>query len=99
MYEFTKKEIRNKFKKTKYGKKVNKMFAISMVIVFIFCFICGFTFGFIDGAELEINKTQENLLNILSALTLASVIVGVYFDGKRDGAIKQFKRTLNKWKE
>lgn len=96
MYEFTKKEIRNKFKKTKYGKKVNKMFTISMVVVFICGFIWGFINGFISGDELELNNAQENLLNILSVLTFATVIIGVYFDGKRDGAIEQFKRTLNK---
>lgn len=96
MYEFTKKEIRNKFKKTKYGKKVNKMFTVSIIIVFIFCFILGFSAGFIHGAELELNKMQENLLNVFSSFTFASIIIGVYFDGKRDGAIEQFKRTLNK---
>lgn len=96
MYEFTKKEIRNKFKKTKYGKKVNKMFIISMIIVLIFCGICGFINGFIDGAELDLNEAQENLLNIFSSLTFGTIIIGVYFDGKRDGAIEQFKRDLNK---
>lgn len=96
MYEFTKKEIRNKFNKTKYGKKVNKMFTISFVIAFIFCFVWGFINGYIDGAELELTKVQENLLNILDIVTVLVVIIGCYFDGKRDGAIEQFKKSLNK---
>lgn len=96
MYEFTKKEIRNKFKKTKYGKKVNKMFIVSFVIALIFCSVWGFIIGYIDGAELELTKLQENLLNYLDILTILAVIIVCYFDGKRDGAIEQFKRSLNK---
>ena len=96
MYELINKEIRNKFKKTKYGKKVNKMFTISIVIALLFCFVWGFVNGFIYGAELELTNTQENLLNLLSILTVIALTIGCYFDGKRDGAIEQFKRSLNK---
>lgn len=96
MYEFTKKEIRDKFKRTKYGKKVNKMFTISIIIALIFCFIWGFANGFIEGAELELTKVQESLLNGLTILTLIALTTGCYFDGKRDGAIEQFKRSINK---
>lgn len=94
MYEFTKKEIREKFKKTKYGKKVNKMFSVALIFTGIFCFIWGFTHGYIHGAELELTKTQEYLLTALNYTTLIFVVIGVYFDGKRDGAIEQFKKNL-----
>ena len=98
MYEYSKKEARNKFKKTEYGKKTNKMLYISLIIALVF-FIASCIVFFLMGAGSEILSTKEDMwLNILFGATAISVIIACYFDGKRDGAIEQFKRSMKKSK-
>lgn len=96
MYEFSDKEFRNKFKKTEYGKKTNKMLYISLIVAFIL-FIASCVVFFLMGAGSEILTTTEDMwLNILFGITSIAVIIACYFDGKRDGAIEQFKKSLKK---
>lgn len=93
MYEFSEKEIRSKFKKTEYGKKTNKMLYISIVISLVL-FIVSCVLFVIIGAGKEILTTVEDAwLNIIFGITAISVIISCYFDGKRDGAIEQFKKS------
>ena len=84
MYEFTDKKIREKFKKTKYGKQVNKYLYISLgclLIVILAIIICA------------ILKTPiKDIAALLSLPLFISIVFMCYFDGKRDGAIEQFKR-------
>ena len=50
-----------------------------------------------DGAGAMILTTTEDMwLNVLFGLTAIAVIIACYFDGKRDGAIEQFKRSKKK---
>jgi flagellar basal body-associated protein FliL len=96
MYEFSEKEVRIKFKKTEYGKKTNKMLYISLIIALVF-FIASCIAFFLMGAGSEILSTTEDMwLNILFGLTAIAVIIACYFDGKRDGAIEQFKISIKK---
>ena len=98
MYEFSDKEARSKFKKTEYGKKTNKMLYISLAIALIL-FIVSCVVFFLMGAGNEILSTTEDMwLNILFGITAISVVIACYFDGKRDGAIEQFKRSTKKMK-
>ena len=93
MYEFSEKEIISKFKKTEYGKKTNKMLYISIVISLVL-FIVSCVLFVIIGAGKEILTTVEDAwLNIIFGITAISVIISCYFDGKRDGAIEQFKKS------
>lgn len=85
MYEFTDKEIRTKFKRTKYGKKTNKMLYTSLVITLLLAL------PYVLITILDIN-IDENLISSLSYLLIVALIVVCYFDGKRDGAIEQFKK-------
>lgn len=96
MYEFSGKEIRKKFKKTKYGKKTNKMIYISLgvsLVLFVISCVVFFLMG--SGDELLTN-TEDAWLNILFGITSISVIISCYFDGKRDGAIEQYKIDIKK---
>lgn len=96
MYEFSDKEARTKFKKTEYGKKTNKMLYISLVVALLL-FVASCTVFFLMGAGNELLTTTEDMwLNILVGITAISVIIACYFDGKRDGAIEQFKRGKKK---
>lgn len=96
MYEFSDKEIRAKFKKTDYGKKTNKMLYISLTVALVL-FIVSCVAYFIMGAGNELLTTIEDMwLNILFGITTIAVIFACYFDGKRDGAIEQFKRRNKK---
>ncbi len=96
MYEFSNKEIRAKFKKTEYGKKVNKMLYISLSVALVL-FIVSCVVYFVMGAGDELlTTTQDMWLNILFGITTIAVIISCYLDGKRDGAIEQFKRTNKK---
>ena len=98
MYEFSDQEFRNKFKKTEYGKKTNKMLYISLIIALIL-FIASCVAFFLMGAGSEILTTIEDMwLNILFGITAVAVIIACYFDGKRDGAIEQFKRSSKRSK-
>ena len=97
MYEFSSKEIRKKFKETEYGKKTNRWFYISLGLV-IATFFMGFVFALLLAFKL-INADSEILVpftSILSGIFCIFVVISCYFDGKRDGAIEQFKSTLKK---
>lgn len=94
MYEFNKKEIRKKFKGTEYGKKTNGWLYISIIITVIFIIIYGVLCILSCGENIELKITSQILLDILKTLTLISVICMCYFDGKRDGAIEQFKKNI-----
>ena len=92
MYEFTKKEIRKKFKETDYGKKTNKWLYISMFItIIIYITALVFFYLFIKNID-DLNDIYYIMFPIIGALVLTSSITTCYFDGKRDGAIEQFKR-------
>ena len=98
MYEFSDKEIRAKFKKTEYGKKTNKMLYISLAVSLVL-FIASCVAFFLMGAGKELlTTTQDMWLNILFGITAIAVIIACYFDGKRDGAIEQFKKENKKTK-
>lgn len=97
MYEFSKKEIRSKFKETEYGKKTNKWLYMSLggvgAVVFSSLVIALMIF-------LKVIKIDEELftalIGIFNYFLFISLIIACYFDGKRDGAIEQFKQTLKK---
>lgn len=99
MYEFTKKEIRKQFKETQYGKKTNCWLYISLIVFFVVCIAIPFIFGFAAGVSgLSLEETEKMFMeyaDILDAATFISLAIVLYFDGKRDGAIEQFKRDLN----
>ena len=96
MYEFSQKELRAKFRKTEYGRKTNKMLYISLGIAAVL-FVVSCVVFFLVGAGNDILTTTEDMwLNVLFGLTAIAVIIACYFDGKRDGAIEQFKRSKKK---
>ena len=99
MYEFSKKEIRSKFKKTEYGKKVNKTLYISIVISVVLFLISVIIFIMMGAGNKLLTTKQDMWLNILFGITAISVIISCYFDGKRDGAIEQFKCENKKQKK
>ena len=97
MYEFTKKEIRKQFKETEYGKKTNRWLYITAVIALVILI-----FGEVLSILYITNilKIDENCfltcISIIIPVFFLTAIIACYFDGKRDGAIEQFKRDLNK---
>ena len=94
LYEFTKKELRKEFKKTEYGKKVNIWLYISLVInIFIYILDILFFFIFLDSENIT------TLFPVMITISFISSVICCYFDGKRDGAIEQFKRDYRKNKE
>ena len=96
MFEFSNKDLRHEFNKTAYGKKTNKMLYISLIIAIIFFIISCIMYFIIDLRHDFINEFQGLLLNVSYGLTIISFILACYFDGKRDGAIEQFKRDNKK---
>ena len=96
MYEFSKKEIRTKFRKTEYGKKVNKMLYISLGIALVLFIISCIVFLLVGAGNEILTTTQDMWLNVLFGLTSIAVIITCYLDGKRDGAIEQFRRENKK---
>lgn len=93
MYEFSNKEIKEKFKKTQYGKKTNKMLIVSIIassLLFLFSVISYFV---IAHDKILLTAAEDIFLNILFGITCVSIIITCYFDGKRDGAIEQYKTT------
>ena len=85
MYEFTDKETRKKFKETEYGKKTNKLLYISApfgIIALIFYILI----------TTKVIELGDSMLSFAFGLIFIAVIIMCYFDGKRDGAIEQFKR-------
>lgn len=94
MYEFTKKELRQKFKETEYGKKTNKWLNICICIsVLIYILDVIVLINFIN------DENRITIIPLLFLITCLSSIISCYFDGKRDGAIEQFKRDIQKNKE
>lgn len=97
MYEFNKKEVRRAFKKTEYGKKVNKWLYMSLAFV-VLTLLIPFMLGFLDG--LNVYKMPKDTLEIFGKISDVSVYVSVillfYFDGKRDGAIESYKKSIKK---
>ena len=96
MYEFNKKETRKKFKQTKYGKDTNRWLYIALFVTIIYVTVCVTLCILCSRLSIELNCINQNLLILLKALTVVSVMCMCYFDGKRDGAIEQFKKTLKK---
>lgn len=83
MYEFSKKEVRKKFVETEYGKKVNTWLYISGVIAVFFL-----VFSILS----RIVSFSETIIEIIDIGFFISAVFVCYFDGKRDGAMEQFKR-------
>ena len=98
MYEFTKKEIRKQFKETEYGKKTNRWLYTTAVIALLI-FIIGEIVSILYFTK--VLKIEENCfyscLSLILPIFFISCITAWYFDGKRDGAIEQYKRDLKKW--
>lgn len=92
MYEFSNKQIRSKFKKTEYGKKTNKMLYISIAISLVLLIVSCIAFFIMKAGDELLTTTEDILLNILFSITAMSIVISCYLDGKRDGAIEQFKR-------
>ena len=90
MYEFSSKEDRENFKKTEYGKKTNIWLIISVAV---FVPIIIFTIFLIFAGT---DKISPRALTAIQILTIFSLSAVGYFDGKRDGAIEQFKRSNKK---
>lgn len=100
MYEFTKKEIRTQFKETEYGKKTNKWLYTTTLAALVILII-GETIGILYFTK--ILNIDENIFNIFLGIIMPiffiTCVTACYFDGKRDGAIEQFKRDLKKEKQ
>ena len=95
MYENTKKEVKEAFKKTLYGKKVNKYMLIGAVLFLISLVISVIlSFDYFDNNTISINLNW--ICYLFYVITLIFVLILVYLDGKRDGAIKQFEENYNK---
>jgi len=96
MYEFNKKELREAFKQTELGKKYNMYVIISCIVMGIF-FVAVYTvYVFNLGSNKDLTNTQSILTTLLFFMFFISAITACYFDGKRDGAFKQFKLTYKK---
>ena len=97
MYEFTKKEIRKQFRETEYGKKTNRWLYTTAIITLL-VLIIGETIGILYFTK--VLKIEEscffNCLGIIMPVFFIACVTACYFDGKRDGAIEQFKRDLKK---
>ena len=91
MYEFSKKEVRQKFKKTEYGQKTNTWLMLSSFAAIISLITCICLTVLASGENVELSFTSEMLLVVLKTITFICLITMCYFDGKRDGAIEQFK--------
>ena len=85
MFEFSDKKDREKFKKTAYGKKTNFWLLISALVALPF-FVFEIIICFIDTSDIN-----SRFLTLMSTLFVVTVAVACYFDGKRDGAIEQYK--------
>ena len=93
MYEFSKSEIRKEFKKTEYGNKVNKWLYISIIIAAALL-VFEITLFFLNKSN--VMRLDEDIKNIIDYIFALSIIFACYFDGKRDGAIEQFKMSISK---
>ena len=89
MYELSNKEIRAEFKKTEYGKKTNKWLYLSVSIAIVFVVLEVVLFFLCESSTITMSTYLERLVHTLFFI---SIITACYFDGKRDGAIEQFKK-------
>ena len=96
MFEKIDKETREKFKKTDYGKKVNKILFISFVVTSILFITSCIVFFCVGAGNKILSTTTDFFLNILFGITAVSVILSCYFDGNRAGASEQFKKSKKK---
>ena len=93
MYEFSSEEVRRKFKETEYGRKTNKWLYISLSIALFFIVLEIVLYFLGKEGIVNLNIYLERCLYCLFSIFL---LTACYFDGKRDGAIEQFKRSLKK---
>lgn len=96
MYEFNKKELREAFKKTELGKKYNMYVIVSCIVMAIFFVAVYIIYVFNLNNNKDLTNTQSILITLLFFFFFVSAITACYFDGKRDGAFKQFKLTYKK---
>ena len=89
MYGFTDKKTREKFKKTALGKKISKSFGTAIGICAIFLLLLMGLSLLNDYAN---GVIDEGVLSLVKLITSVAIVFAVYFDGKRDGAIEQFKK-------
>lgn len=88
---FTDKKIIAEFKSTEYGKKLYKQMNICIVIALVFLAI---TTAIVIMSK---NDVISSFFELVSELILGIFwVVVVYFDGKKDGALKQFEIDKNK---
>ncbi len=101
MYEFTDKNIRAEFKKTEYGKKLNTWLKISLFITIVLAtaaFVVTYLI-FIKKIVVEERLVRLNIHLAEAAIVFISSVITCYFDGKRDGAIKQYMLNSKKDKK
>ena len=92
MYEFTKKEVRDKFKKTELGKKYN-LYLLCSGIVSIIMFVSLLIIDIIFGGDINnFTPFQWGCFTFNSFALIISLLFTCYFDGKRDGAIAQYDK-------
>ncbi len=92
MYEFGNKEDKKRFLKTKYGKKVNKMFRIAVIVSIVNILLVIVAYVVSLKNMIDTSSSEYNLLfNIALCIGSVSIVIACYFDGKRDGAFEQFK--------
>ena len=96
MYEFNKKELREAFKKTELGKKYNLYVIISCIVMVIFFIAVYIIYVFNLNNTKDLTNIQSILITLLFFFFFVSAITACYFDGKRDGAFKQFKLNYKK---
>ena len=96
MFEKIDRETREKFKKTEHGKKINKVLYISLILSAFLLITCCIAFFSVGAGNKIISPSTDFWLNTLFVITSISIILTCYFDGKRDGALEQFKRVKKK---
>lgn len=79
------------------AKKLIKCYIYLIIALILFLVSCVLFIVTGYGKEL-LTTTEEMLLNILFIITSMPVIIACYFDGKKDGAIEQYKLGLKKEK-
>lgn len=88
---FTNKKVIKEFKSTEYGKKLNKQMNICAIITLILLAIT------LVIMVLSKNNVISSFFELVSELILVVFwIIIIYFDGKKDGALKQFEIDKNK---
>lgn len=103
MYEKTNKEVKDAFKKTSLGKKVNHHMLITGIALLVFLII-SVVVSLVMDESFSIDTFDNNIISFnlnsvcyfIYLITIIIALVLVYLDGKRDGAIKQFEKTYKK---